>query len=61
MAANLDVHVKECTQQITLRVRGLKGFGVRLWVARKLFLLGARVARVGIIMEPGEPIERNET
>jgi hypothetical protein len=59
--AALDIHVGQITERITVRVRGLRGFGLRLWIARKLFLLGARVARVGIIMEPGEPIERHET
>jgi hypothetical protein len=51
--ASTDINVRELTHQITLRVRGLRGFGVRLWIAAKLFKLGAWIAGVGIIIEQG--------
>lgn len=46
-----DFHVGEATQTITLTVRGLRGFGVRLWIARQLFALGARIAGLGMKFE----------
>ena len=41
----------ELTHCITINIRGLCGFAVRLFVARLLFRLGAWVAGVNIIME----------
>lgn len=50
MAASV-VQMRELTSRITLQIKGLRGFGVRLWLARKCFLLGAWVAGVGIKFE----------
>lgn len=59
MASSLhSVHIKEFTHRITLHVRGLKGFGVRLWLARQCFLFGAWVAGVGIAMEDDQAGDR---
>ncbi len=49
--AAANIHIGEVTHRITLHVRGLRGFGVRLWVAAQMFKLGARIAGVGIVME----------
>jgi hypothetical protein len=49
--AKVDFHYSELTQRLTFRVRGLRGFGVRFWVARQLFRLGCRIARVGVVFE----------
>ncbi len=52
--AAANIHIGEATRQITLHVRGLRGFGFRLWVAAQMFKLGARIAGVGIVMESGD-------
>lgn len=52
--ASTDIHISELTHRIELRVRGLRGWGVRLWIAAQLFRLGAWIAGVGIIMEQGD-------
>jgi hypothetical protein len=52
LARNLiELRASELTHQITLRIRGLAGFAVRLWVARQLFWLGCRVAGVNLVIE----------
>jgi len=52
MASNvITFHRRDLTQRITLRVRGMTGFGFRLWLASKVLKLGARIAGVGIEIE----------
>jgi hypothetical protein len=46
-----EIKMSEVTHGITLRVRGLYGFGVRLAIARVLFRLCAYVAGVNFVVE----------
>lgn len=46
-----SMHISELTREINLTIRGIRGFKVRFWIARKIFLLGAWVAGMGISFE----------
>lgn len=45
------IDMMEMAGRITLTVRGLRGWEYRLWIARMLFRLGARIAGVNIVIE----------
>ena len=47
----VSVPIGEITYQMTLRIRGLRGFGIRLRIATWLFRAGARIAGVNIVIE----------
>jgi hypothetical protein len=44
--SSMSIPISDVTHRITLQVSGLRGFTVRLIVARWLIVLAARVARV---------------
>jgi len=52
------INVRELTSRITLTVRGLKSFGVRMKIAGWLFRLGAWVAGVGIRFDSRPLVEQ---
>ena len=55
MAVVVEEHISKFTHSLTLHLRGLAGWGVRLWIARQLFKIGALIAGVNIVIEDEEP------
>lgn len=56
--AEAVVNLRDLTQKITLTVRGVKSFGVRMRIAGWLFRIGARVAGVGIRFDDRPMVEQ---
>jgi hypothetical protein len=52
--ATVDISMAQITEQITVRVRGLKGFKLRTRIATWAFWLGGWIAGTPIEMELGE-------
>lgn len=48
---NADIHASELMSSITIRVRGLKAMGVRLWLAARLLALAGLVSGVNLVIE----------
>lgn len=42
--ASREFHASEFTQRITIRIKGLRTLHLRLWLAAKVFTVGAWIA-----------------
>lgn len=51
MAAAVSVNVRDFTHRITLKVKGVRSWSIRLRIAAVFFKAGAWIAGVGLVFE----------